>query len=193
MGDFTKFSDQQLILLLKQDKLSAFKEIYARYWKKLYSESYKRLKDKELAEEVVQEIFTNFWLKRQSLQITTTITGYLYLAVANQVIDRYRKELVRSKYRETFKVVHSEVDNSTEDTIMLKELTSTIETEVNQLPDRCRSVYELSRNEYKTNKEIATYLGISEKTVENQLTKALKKLRLGLSHYLVVILIFFVK
>ncbi|MDF2432644.1 MAG: hypothetical protein JWP44_2275 [Mucilaginibacter sp.] len=95
MGDFTKFSDQQLILLLKQDKLSAFREIYARYWKKLYSEAYKRLKSKELAEEVVQEIFTNFWLKRQSLQITTTINGYLYLAVANQVIDHYRKELVR--------------------------------------------------------------------------------------------------
>ncbi|MDF2432645.1 MAG: hypothetical protein JWP44_2276 [Mucilaginibacter sp.] len=76
---------------------------------------------------------------------------------------------------------------------MLKDLTSTIKTEVNQLPDKCRSVYELSRNEHKTNKEIANYLGISEKTVENHLTKALKRLRLGLSHYLMIVLVFFVK
>ncbi len=193
MNDFTKLTDDQLIVLLKQDKLSAFKEIYGRYWKKMYGEAYKRLKNKELSEEIVQEIFTNLWVKRQSLQITLTIGGYLHLAVANQVIDQYRKELTREKYRESFKIVHSEVDNSTEDAIMLRDLAYTIETEVNQLPDKCRSVYELSRNEHKSNKEIALHLGISEKTVENHLTKALKKLRLGLSHYLFIIVALLIK
>lgn len=189
MGDFTELPDDDILLLLKQDKLSAFKEIYTRYWKKLYGEAYKRLKNKELAEEITQEIFANFWLKRHSLQITTTIGGYLHLAVVNQVIDQYRKEQIREKYREDFKVIHSETDNSTEDLIMLKDLTYTIEAEINQLPDKCRSVYQLSRNEHKTNKEIALYLGISEKTVENHLTKALKKLRVGLDHYLMVLMI----
>ena len=193
MNDFTKLPDDQLIVLLKQDKLSAFKEIYGRYWKKMYGEAYKRLKNKELSEEIVQEIFTNLWVKRQSLQITSTVGGYLHLAVANQVIDQYRKELTREKYREAFKIVHSEVDNSTEDAIMLRDLAYTIETEVNQLPDKCRSVYELSRNEHKSNKEIALHLGISEKTVENHLTKALKKLRLGLSHYLFIIVALLIK
>jgi RNA polymerase sigma-70 factor (family 1) len=193
MSDFSKLPDQQLVVLLKQDKLSAFKEIYSRYWKKLYGEAYKRLKSKELAEEVVQEIFTNFWLKRQSLQITTTVNGYLHLAVANLVIDLYRKELVKEKYKEDFKIVHSELDNSTEESIMLKELAYTIEAEVSHLPDKCRSVYELSRNEHKSNKEIAVYLGISEKTVENHLTKALKRLRFSLSHYLVVIMVLLLK
>lgn len=192
MSDFTELSDEDLLLLIKQDKLSAFKELYGRYWKRLYSDAYKRLKSKELAEEIVQEIFTNFWLKRQSLQ-TTTVSGYMHSAIVNRVIDQYRKELVRAKYREAFKVVHSEADNSTEDAIMLKDLVYSIEAEVSQLPDKCRSVYELSRNEHKTNKEIALHLGISEKTVENHLTNALRKLRIGLSHYLFILIIFIYK
>jgi RNA polymerase sigma-70 factor (family 1) len=189
MSDFTTFSDEDLLLLLKQDKLSAFKELYVRHWKKLYSDAYKRLKSKEVAEEIVQEIFTNFWLKRESLQINV-VAAYLHAAVATRVIDQYRKELTRAKYREAFKVVHAEADNSTEETIMLKDLVYTIEAEVSQLPDKCRSVYELSRNEHKTNKEIALYLGISEKTVENHLTNALKKLRVGLSHNWIIFIIF---
>jgi RNA polymerase sigma-70 factor (ECF subfamily) len=193
MGIFTTHSDHELLASLKQDELGAFKEIYGRYWKKLFGEAFKRLKNKELAEEVVQEIFTSFWLKRHSIQATVNIGGYLHLAVYNGVIDLYRKELVKAKYKEAFKVVHSELDTSTEDSILLKELTYTIQTEVSHLPDKCRSVYELSRNEHKSNKEIALYLGISEKTVENHLTKALKKLRVGLSHYMLILLVLLIK
>jgi RNA polymerase sigma-70 factor (family 1) len=187
MSDFAKLSDSEILLLLRQDKLSAFKEIYSRYWKKLYSDAYKRLKNKELAEEAVQEIFTNFWIKRQSLQINTTVGGYLHLAVVNKVIDYHRKELLKAKYKEAFKIVQSTVDTSTEDGILLRDLAHTIEAEVEHLPEKCRSVYQLSRIEHKSNKEIAHSMGISEKTVENHLTKALKKLRLGLSHYLLIL------
>ncbi len=190
MGIFTSHSDDELLVSLKRDELGAFKEIYGRYWKKMFGEAYKRLKSKELAEEVVQEIFTSFWLKRHTLQATTNIGGYLHLAVYNGVIDLYRKEQVKEKYKQAFKVVHSELDTSTEDSIFMKELVYSIETEVSNLPDKCRSVYELSRNEHKSNKEIAVYLGISEKTVENHLTRALKKLRVGLSHYLLMALAF---
>src|ERR1700712_2578026 len=118
MGDFTKLADDELLELLKQDKLSAFKELYGRYWKKLYGEAYKRLKSKESAEEIVQEIFTNLWLKRHSQSITTTVAGYLHSTVNHRVIDQYRQELVRAKYREAIRIVYSETDNSTEDTIM---------------------------------------------------------------------------
>jgi len=187
MTDFTKLSEDELMGLLKQDRLNAFREIYARHWKKLYSDAYKRLKSKELAEEIVQEVFTNLWIKRSQLQINTTVGGYLHTSITHRIIDQFRKETIRSKYQEAFKTLHSEVDNSTENEIMLKELTSTIENEVSQLPDKCRSVYELSRKEHKSNKEIALQLRISEKTVENHLTNALKRLRHGLSHYLVIV------
>jgi RNA polymerase sigma-70 factor (family 1) len=193
MSDFTKLSEEELMSLLRQDQLSAFRELYVRHWKKLYADAYKRLKNRELAEEIVQEVFSNLWIKRARLQINTTLGGYLYSAVSHQIIDQYRKEVVRSKYKEAFKIVHSEVDNSTEDEIMLKELTVTIENEVSQLPDKCRSVYELSRKEHKSNKEIALQLSISEKTVENHLTNALRRLRHGLSHYLMIVVILLLK
>jgi RNA polymerase sigma-70 factor (family 1) len=189
MTDYTILSEEELVAYLKQDKLNAFKEIYTRYWKRLYSAAYKRLKNKELCEEIVQELFTNLWIKRQTLHINTGLAAYLYSSVSHYVIDQYRKELVREKYREAFKVIHSrDADNSTEEAILLKDLTDTIESEISHLPDKCRSVYELSRKEHKSNKEIAMYLGISEKTVENHLTKALKRLQIGLNHYLGLIL-----
>jgi RNA polymerase sigma-70 factor (family 1) len=193
MSDFTKLSEEELMSLLRQDQLSAFRELYVRHWKKLYADAYKRLKNKELAEEIVQEVFSNLWIKRAQLQINTTLGGYLHSAVSHYIIDQYRKEIVRAKYKEAFKIVHSEVDNSTEDEIMLKELTVTIENEVSQLPDKCRSVYELSRKEHKSNKEIALQLSISEKTVENHLTNALRRLRHGLSHYLMIVVILLLK
>jgi RNA polymerase sigma-70 factor (family 1) len=193
MTDFTELSEDELVQLLRQDKLNAFRELYSRYWKKLFDEAYKRLKSKEQAEEVVQELFTNLWTKRQSIQINTTISAYLFSSVVHHVIDIYRKEMVRAKYSQAFKIVNTEADTSTEDGIMLKDLTYTIEEEISHLPDKCRSVYELSRKEHKTNKEIASYLGISEKTVEQHLTKALKKIRFTLSHYLLILALLLLK
>ena len=193
MGDISTLSDDELFALIKQDKLNAFKELYSRHWKKLYAEAYKRLSSKELAEEIVQELFTNLWLQRYAREINSTVGGYLYNTVTNRVIDQYRKELVRNRHRESMKVVRSEADTTTEDAIMLRDLTYAIETEVSQLPDKCRQVYELSRNEYKSNKEIALMLGISEKTVENHLTKALKRLRVGLGNYLPIIALLLLK
>jgi RNA polymerase sigma-70 factor (family 1) len=193
MTDFTKLSDDDLIRRLKSDEFGAFKELYIRHWKALFSEAYKRLKNRELSEEAVQDLFANLWAKRHGLQINTTVGGYLFVSIGHYVIDHYRKEMIRMKYRADFKTGHSEADYSTENTIMLKDLTSTVESEISQLPDKCRSVYELSRNEHKTNKEIAQHLGISEKTVENHLTKALKRLRFSLSHYLSVFIFLLIK
>jgi RNA polymerase sigma-70 factor (family 1) len=187
MTDFTTLGEDELINLLQQDKLGAFREIYTRYWKQLYADAYKRLKNKEMAEEIVQEVFTSLWHKRGALNITQTLGGYLFTSVSNLVIDQYRKDLVRARYKESFKLVYSETDNSTEDAILVKELEHTIEHEVNSLPDKCRSVFELSRVEHKTNKEIASELGISEKTVEHHITKALKHIRVGLGNYLSII------
>jgi len=194
MTNFATLEEHELITLLRQDRLGAFKEIYTRYWKQLYADAYKRLKNKETAEEIVQELFTSLWHKRATLKINQTLGGYLFASVSNLVIDQYRKELVRARYRESFKLVYSETDNSTtEDALLAKELEHTIEHEVSALPDKCRSVFELSRVEHKTNKEIACELGISEKTVEHHITKALKQIRLGLGNYLSIIILILLK
>lgn len=189
MNEFAQMVDKELVALMQQDNLSAFREVYKRYWKKLYGAAYKRLKSRELSEEIVQELFTNLWVKRQSLIIRSELSHYLYSSVSYHIISQYRKELVKKRYQESMMIVNNDLDNSTEEEIILKELNNIIALVVSKLPDKCRSVYELSRIEHKSNKEIANYLNISEKTVENHLTKALKKLKLGLSHHYIYILI----
>lgn len=186
-------TDNDLVSLIQQDNLAAFKEIYKRYWKKLYAAAFKRLKSKVYSEEIVQELFTNLWFKRQALTVNTELSSYLYSSVSHRIIDQYRKQLIQERYAKSFKLAHNELDNSTEDKIILNDLKHTIALEISQLPDKCRSVYKLSRVEYKSNKEIASHLGISEKTVENHITTALKKIRIGLTHHYVLIILLLLK
>jgi RNA polymerase sigma factor (sigma-70 family) len=106
------------------------------------------------------------------------------------VLNYKRAEAVRNSYAEILLMVNNSFDNSTEENYYYKELLERVETEVNQLPPKCRNVFELSRKQYKTNKEIAQLMGISEKTVENHLTKALRYLRVNLNSLLLLAFLF---
>lgn len=182
MKDFGTLSDEELLTLLLGGDEAAFEEIFNRYWLKLYVSACKRVTPPEAAEEIVQDLFTMLWLKRESLQIHTSLAAYLFTSVRYIVINHLQKETVRKNYRNF--VLTSEVnrDYSTEETILLNDLTRHIDKEVKYLPPKCRSVFELSRKENKTNREIAEFLGISEKTVEGHLTKAIRQLKLGLTN-----------
>lgn len=186
-----KHSDTELVALLQQDELSAFIEIYNRYWDRLFNAAYKRIKDHEACEEIVQDVFTNFWSKREGLVLTTGLSNYLFTAIRNQVIDHYRKQVIRNNFR--FSKTDQEYDNSNEQTVLLRDLQQHIEDLVDLLPDKCKSVYRLSRIENRSNKEIAILLNISEKTVEGHLTKALKQLRLNLSDFLALLIFILLK
>lgn len=181
MKDFEKFSDEKLSLLLFNGDTGAFEEIFNRYWLKLYAAAYKRVKHREVAEEIIQDLFALLWIKRGSVQIHTSLSAYLYTSVRYLVFNHFQKEMVRENYKGLLLTANTFYDNSTEETILLHDLNRNIEKEVNHLSPKCRSVFELSRKENKTNREIAEFLGISEKTVEGHLTKAIKQLKLGLS------------
>ena len=181
MKNFEKLSDERLSLLLFNGDNGAFEEIFNRYWSKLYAAAYKRVKHREAAEEIVQDLFTLLWSKRKSVQIHTSLAAYLYTSVRYMVFNHIQKEAVRENYKDSFQAANIFYDNSTEETVLLNDLNRNIEKEVNHLPPKCRSVFELSRKENKTNQEIAEVLDISEKTVEGHLTKAIKLLKLSLS------------
>lgn len=181
MSKLHKFSDDELATLLKQGDIAAFEEIYNRYWLKLYANAFKRLKEREQAKEIVQDLFTSFWLNRGHVNINTSLQGYLFSAVKYAVLNFKRAKAVRNNYTELLQLVNNNLDNSTEENFKYKELKERIDHEVTHLPNKCRFVFELSRNQYKTNKEIALLLGISEKTVENHLTKALRFLRMNIN------------
>lgn len=180
MRQYIKLSDANLLALLRQSDMIAFEELYERYWSKLYSAAHKRLGNREAAEEIVQDIFTSVWLKRSALVINSSFENYLYSSVKYMVFASFQKESNRKAYESYVVHVKKDVDNSTDEVIAWNELKRNVSTEVEKLPEKCRKVYELSRKEFRSNKEIAFYLGISEKTVENHLTRALRTLRINL-------------
>ncbi|WP_121812268.1 RNA polymerase sigma-70 factor [Mucilaginibacter kameinonensis] len=186
MKKFCDHTDIQLVELFGVGDIDAFEEIYNRYWLKLYAAAYKRLKERETAKEIVQDFFTSFWINREQVKIRTSLQGYLFTSIKYLVLNHKRAEAVRNSYAEILLMVGNSFDNSTEENYYYKELLERVETEVNLLPPKCRNVFELSRKQYKTNKEIAELMGISEKTVENHLTKALRYLRVNLNSLLLL-------
>jgi RNA polymerase sigma-70 factor (ECF subfamily) len=187
MLDVKILTDTQLLNLIQADHESAFKELYCRYWKQLYAFAYNRVRSREVAEEIVQDFLTNFWLNRHRYNIQTSFEGYIYTSIKNLVLNYFAREARKSQMLENISISMSDSDNSTEEVIILHELRSVINREVSQLPVKCRSVFELSRLENKSNKEIAQTLGISEKTVEGHLSKAIKRLRLSLNMLMVTV------
>ncbi|OCX51709.1 hypothetical protein BEL04_16980 [Mucilaginibacter sp. PPCGB 2223] len=179
--EFKLLPDGELLGLVRNDSMEAFEELYNRYWKSLYSFAYKRVRSKEISEELVQEFLTNLWAGRKTLVIKTSFEGYIYTAVRNLVFNYIAKETRRKAYGHFLELFKIDTDNSTEETINTRDLQQNIEKGLNDLPEKCRSVFELSRRENKSNKEIAIELGISEKTVESHLTKAIKRLRVTLN------------
>lgn len=180
MTKIKNLSDEILIALLKDGEVAAFEEVYNRYWEKLYNTAAKRVKASENAEEIVQDFFTSLWLNREKVNLHSSFNNYAFSSIRYLVYNHYQKESVRKAYQENRIRLSVVEDNSTEEFIALKELRHVVAEGVEKLPSKCKVVYELSRKEYKNNKEIAALLGISEKTVENHLTKALRNIRLSL-------------
>ncbi len=190
MSDLKSLTDIQLLSLIKADHEQAFEEIYARHWKQLYSFAYKRVRSREVAEEIVQDFLTNFWAGRHKIDIRSSFEGYVYTSIKHLVLNYFAREARRNVVFENLHRVNTDEDNSTEQVILLHELHHVIAREVSYLPVKCRSVFELSRMQNKTNKEIAAALGISEKTVEGHLSKAIKRIKMAVNVLLILCMSF---
>jgi len=191
-GAYINHSEEDLVLLIQQGDIAAFSEIYNRYWDKLYNSAYKRLSNSEACEEIVQDVFTKYWEKRQHIILTTNLGAYLLTAVRYNVIDYYRKEAVKDTFIKISQF-DTPVDNSNEEHIQLKDLMQLVNKVIESLPSKCRTVYEMSRIEHKSNKEISVALNIAEKTVEGHLTKALQYFRLVINDLTVFLVFFLIK
>jgi RNA polymerase sigma-70 factor (family 1) len=182
MAKLREYSDEALLKLLRHDGLEAFEEIYRRYWKKLYSMSYKRVQSREIAEELVQDIFTSLWIGKDKASIEN-LSAYLFSAIKYRVINHLAKELSRKSYAEQQLAVAKE-DNSTEETVLLDDLEGALQEAIGKLPAKRQMIFKLHRQENLSIKQVASQLGISEKTVENQYGKAMKMLKLNLKHFI---------
>ncbi len=186
MDSYSKLSDLELINLLKQGDQSAFTEIYKRYWQKLFTVAANKINDLEEAREIVQNIFISLWNRRELLDIKGTLSNYLAVSVKYRVINVLDKQNNHQKYLDSLNA--SELDDSTQQWLEFMELKERLAELVAELPEKCRLVFQLSREQGYSQKEIAQELGISEKTVEGHLAKATKSLKTGLNNFLITLL-----
>ncbi len=145
------------------------------------------MKDTEAAEEIVQELFSDMWIKTDLLKIKTSIKSYLFGAVRNACLNHIKHQKVEQKYVDRTRFT-AQQDDAT-DFLELDELREKIAAALDKIPEKCREIFELNRFEGKRYKEIAEELNLSLKTVENQMGKALKIMRDELGEYLPAILL----
>jgi len=167
------YTDEQLIELLISSNGDAFTEIYQRYVETLYRFAWNILKDEEECKDAIQEIFIWIWDNRKKLKIKV-LKHYLLAAVKYRLIKAIEQSKRMDQILSTPFVT---LAPSTEEAMELKELKAIIFQFTQSLPPRAREIFHLSRDEYLSNREIATRLNINEKTVENQMTITLRKLR----------------
>ncbi|MEM9671874.1 MAG: RNA polymerase sigma-70 factor [Cyclobacteriaceae bacterium] len=163
---------------------SGFRWLYEENVKKLFVISYSRVSDREEAEEIVHDVFRSVWERRYEITDEEgSIKKYLVRAVKLKVIDYYRKQ---ERNRRNMAIATEDYcghANCTDDQLHLNELEGRLTELVDQLPCRCRQVYQMSREQGMTNQQIASTLLISEKSVESHITKALSHLRQNLTNY----------
>jgi RNA polymerase sigma factor (sigma-70 family) len=137
-------TDQDLLADIAKGDSRAFEILYRRYFSKLYGAAYKRLQDKELTEEVLQELFVNLWERRTSLPIEN-IENYLFTSIKYLVIAQFKKNMLYEKYSLSINQTEND-DNFTEQSVAFDELNQAYQQALLTIPERCREVFLLKRN-----------------------------------------------
>ncbi len=183
MPDYSKLLDAELTSLLKTGDQHAFTEIYKRYWHLLYLHAYKMLDDEEEAKDLVQNLFIALYTKAGQLEIKTNLKAYLYVSVRHKIINLIRQKKVNDDFIMMVAEAMDETDDHTTQQLDERELIKVIDEEIGRLPPRMKEVFEMSRKEFLSNKEIAARLGTSEETVKKQISKSIKVLKDRLSKH----------
>ncbi|WP_373331151.1 RNA polymerase sigma-70 factor [Salmonirosea aquatica] len=179
-----QLSDHDLVSAIRQGQESAFEQLFRSYYERLCRYADTLLKDSDEAEEMVQTVFLTIWEKRADLEITLSLKAYLYRAVHNHCLNRIKHYGVRENHREHSLYFQADGYDSVTESIQAIELEERIERAVSKLPEQCQVVFRMSRFEELKYQEIADQLGLSVKTIENQIGKALRIMRQELADYL---------
>jgi RNA polymerase sigma-70 factor (family 1) len=177
---YDSYSDNELINLLKEGDLKAFTAIHDRYYNVLYRHAYSRIPDREDVKDILQEIFIFLWNNRESLDFSSSLSAYLCTAVRNRILNIIKHEKVKSGYVESFKNFLETNEPLPDESVRTKQLVELIAKEVNSLPSQMRLIFQMSRNEHLSHREIADELNISPLTVKKQINNSLKILRVKL-------------
>lgn len=187
---YSALGDKDLIKCLSEGDERAFAEIYTRYKTVLFLHARRMLNEDEQARDIVQEIFTTLWIKKEELQISTSLKSYMFSSVKHKILNLLMHQKHVEKHMQLMLGIYNLGTASTDILIQEKELSQLIESEIKALPTRMREVFVLSRKEELSNRDIAQKMNISEETVKKQIFYALKILRLKikLASFLVILI-----
>ena len=185
--------DNELFLQLHAGNERAFQTLFRKYYPAMCSFAWQFLNDRELAEEVVQDLFVRIWEKRENLNIQTSVRHYFFKSVRNHCLNQLQHEKIKKKYSD--RILESSHQDINPDQFYIEvDLVQRIERSIDSLPPKRQEIFRLSREQGLKYKEIAETLNISVKTVEAQMGLALKHLREELkdfSNHLITLLVIF--
>lgn len=166
---------------LHRDGMTAFEDLYKKYWYQLYCVAYKYTHSAPDAEELVQNLFEKIWRNRATLQVKNW-GAFLTVSLRNMVIDFYRQQAVTNKFLQNYQPAFT--TGTLEGDLDQEQLMVLIENHLHELPEKTQTIFKLSRYEHKSVKEIAGHMQLTEKAVEYHITKSIKLLRQHLRNYL---------
>lgn len=186
-----ELSDNELLQLLPTAGEKAVEQIFRRHYGSVCRAVFRIVPNAETAEDLAQEVFYELWRRRNNMQISTSLPAYLRRAAINKALNHIRDQKI--KWTDDAELPSIAGDNpGIQREMEAGELQALVDQYIEKLPEKCRLVFVLSRYESLSHAEIAEQLNISTKTVENQITKALRFLRSALEPYLGLILLIFV-
>jgi len=184
--NYSSLSDYELTALLKAGDRMAFTEIYDRYFWMLHAHAYKWMRNREETRDVIHELFLALWEKRENLSFEPGLRSYLSAAARNRIFNLLSHKRIESEYLTSLNEFMDQGSCITDHLVREKQLMEIIESEIAGMPDKMREVFELSRKENLSHREIAERLDISEQTVRKHVQHALKILRFKLGLYLLM-------
>ena len=179
------YNDDDLVKALRLGDKRAFEIIFEKYWFELFNVAYSRLKSREEAEEIVQDIFTSVWKNHDTLLISN-LSFYLFASVRKRTVNILRSRLTQQKYWDYYRRFFTGYSESTQEDLQLAELNNEIEKAILKLPKKSQTVVRLNRIQGLSVAEIAESLNIPKRTIEHYLTKSIRELRIHLKDYILL-------
>ncbi len=174
------YSDTQLLFLLKEDNKDAFVQIYRQHWEVMYTASVKVLRDEQLAQDVLQDVFLALWHRRKEINLLkSSLSAYLRTAAQNRSIHYIQKNITKKDYLSKLAqtIEHLQYATSPDEPLCQKEILGTLHNAIGTMPPQMQKVFLLSRENDLSHAQIAHRLNISEQTVRKHMQRALRFLK----------------
>ncbi|MBY5959215.1 RNA polymerase sigma-70 factor [Membranicola marinus] len=183
-SDKDQIANKELVRGLKEGDTASFKGVFLLFEQKLYRFAFSITKSEYISEEIVQEVFVKVWEKRKTLDISRSFDSYIFTMTRNLTYNYLRDASRRQSIRNELWTNINSLQQQADAELIFEEYEKIVEDIVQSLPQQKRSIYRLSRQQGKSNSEIADILGISPKTVKNHLWKTMRMIRVQLKPYL---------